>query len=60
LLSHMGLLFVPAGVGIITEASVFRREWFPILVAVIGSTLMGLAVTGWLMHRFAPKTTVES
>ena len=56
LVSHMGLLFVPAGVGIITEGDALRREWLPILAAVLGSTLIGLVATGWLMHRFAPKT----
>lgn len=55
LVSHLGLLFVPAGVGIITEGDVLRREWLPIVVALIGSTLVGLVATGWLMHRFAPK-----
>jgi holin-like protein len=56
LLSHMGVLFVPAGVGFVTETGLFRREWLPILAAAIGSTLIGLAVTGLLMHRFARKT----
>lgn len=56
LVSHMGLLFVPAGVGIITEGDTLCREWRPIVAAVVGSTLIGLIVTGWVMHRFAPKT----
>ena len=55
LISHMGLLFVPAGVGIIAEKDVLRREGLPILVAVIGSTLLSLAATGWLMHRLTMK-----
>jgi holin-like protein len=55
LVSHMGLLFVPAGVGIITEGETLRREWLPIVAALIGSTLIGLAATGWCMHRFAPQ-----
>ena len=55
LVSHMGLLFVPAGVGIIAEEDVLRREGLPILVAVIGSTLLSLAATGWLMHRLTMK-----
>ncbi len=55
LVSQMGLLFVPAGAGIITEGDVLRHEWLPIVAAVIGSTMIGLVVTGWFMHRFAPK-----
>ncbi len=59
LVSCMGLLFVPAGVGIITEGDALRREWLPIVAAVVGSTLIGLVVTGWLMQRFAPKPQLE-
>jgi len=55
LVSQMGLLFVPAGAGIITEGDALRHEWLPIVAAVVGSTLIGLVATGWLMHRFAPK-----
>jgi holin-like protein len=51
LLANMGMLFVPAGVGIIAEAGLLRTEWKPIVVAVIGSTLLGLMVTGFVMHR---------
>jgi holin-like protein len=55
LVSHLGLLFVPAGVGIITQGAVLRREWLPIVAALLGSTLVGLVATGWVMQRFAPK-----
>jgi len=55
LVSHMGLLFVPAGVGIITEGDALRREWLPMVAALVGSTLLGLVATGWIMHRFAPQ-----
>jgi holin-like protein len=51
LLANMGMLFVPAGVGIIAESGLLRTEWRPIVVAVIGSTLLGLMVTGFVMHR---------
>ena len=50
LIGHMGLLFIPAGVGIISEAGLLRAEWLPILVGLIGSTVFGLAVTGLVMH----------
>ena len=48
----MGLLFVPAGVGVITEGRVIGREWLPIAVAMMGSTLIGLAATGLVMSCF--------
>jgi holin-like protein len=50
LISHMGLLFVPAGVGVIAEAGVLRTQWFPILAALVGSTILSLMVTGLVMH----------
>ncbi|MBV8123351.1 MAG: CidA/LrgA family protein, partial [Paucibacter sp.] len=51
LIQAMGLLFVPAGVGVITEASLLRTEWLPIAAAVVGSTIASLAVTGLVLHR---------
>ncbi|MBB2205495.1 CidA/LrgA family protein [Gluconacetobacter takamatsuzukensis] len=50
LIANMGLLFVPAGVGIIAEAGVIRKEWLPIVVAVAGSTILSLIVTALVMH----------
>jgi len=51
LIVNMGLLFVPAGVGIIAELGVLRREWLAILAGLVISTLLGLAVTGLVMHH---------
>ena len=51
LISLMGLLFVPAGVGLIAEAHLLREEWLPILAALLGSTVLSIAVTGFVMHR---------
>lgn len=50
LIGVMGLLFVPAGVGIITELHLLREQWLPIVVALLGSTVLSLAVTGAVMH----------
>ena len=52
LLNHLGLLFVPAGCAVLTEGDVLRRNWIPILAALVVSTTLGLAVCGWIMHRF--------
>jgi holin-like protein len=51
LINVMGLLFVPAGVGIIAEAKLLQEQWLPILAAVLGSTLLSIIVTGVVMHR---------
>lgn len=45
LLRHLGLLFVPAGVGIILYLDLLRAEWLPIVVSLVVSTLLGMAVT---------------
>jgi holin-like protein len=53
LISNMGLLFVPAGVGVIAEFGVLRQNWLPILVGLVVSTVLGLVVTGLVMHRLS-------
>lgn len=50
LIRHMGLLFVPAGVGIVAELGLLRKEWLPVAAGLIGSTIAGLAVTALVMH----------
>ncbi len=51
LLRHFGLLFVPAGVGVITQLDVIGANWLALLVAIPVSTLLGLVVTGVVMQR---------
>jgi holin-like protein len=55
LIRNMGLLFVPAGVGVIAQAAVLKTEWLPIVAAVLGSTLLGLIVTALVMHWLLPR-----
>ncbi|HEY6003178.1 MAG TPA: CidA/LrgA family protein [Anaeromyxobacter sp.] len=55
LLSHLSLLFVPAGVGVILHASRLAAEWLPIAVSLVASTAATLAVTGWLAQRGSPR-----
>ena len=47
LLSHMALLFVPAGVGVMVYFDLISREWLPIVVATLVSTFVVMAATGW-------------
>ena len=53
LLRHLSLLFVPAGVGVVTQLGALRDNWLSILGAVAVSTTLGLAVTGWVMQRLS-------
>ncbi len=45
LLSHLALLFVPAGVGIIVHAQRLEGIWPLLLLVLIASTLLSVAVT---------------
>ena len=54
LLSHLGLLFVPAGVGVSLHLGLLRAEWLPIVAALIGSTIAGIIVTALVYDRLAP------
>jgi holin-like protein len=56
LLQHLSLLFVPAGVGIFVAAASLQGQWPAIIGAVIGSTLVTLAVTALVMRALAGKT----
>lgn len=51
LLRWMGLLFVPAGVGVMANAGPILAQLLPIVVAIAGSSLAGLIVTGVVMQR---------
>ena len=53
LLRHLSLLFVPAGVGIVTQLDAIERDWKAIVVAILVSTTLGLGVTGWIMQRLS-------
>jgi holin-like protein len=48
LLGHLGLLFVPAGVGVVLYLPLLARDWAPISLAVLVGTLLAIAATGRL------------
>lgn len=49
LLSHLSLLFVPAGVGAMLHFQRIGSEWLPISAALVLSTLLTLVVTAFVM-----------
>ena len=58
LLSHLSLLFVPAGVGMMVHFDRIADEWLPIGIALILSTVITMAVTALVMlgsSRLLPK-----
>ncbi len=48
LLGNLGLLFVPAGVGVVLYGPLLARNWAPLAVAVLVGTLLAIALTGRL------------
>jgi holin-like protein len=57
LLSWLGLLFVPAGVGIVANLALLRAARLPISVSLIGSSFLTLITTAWIMHRLSRRIT---
>lgn len=53
LLQHLSLLFVPAGVGVVTHIALVAEEWLPITVALVVSAVATIAVTALLMASLA-------
>jgi holin-like protein len=50
LLSHLSLLFVPAGVGVMLHFGRLGSEWLALAVALVASTLLTLAATALVMR----------
>ncbi len=45
IISHLSLLFIPAGVGVMTHFDRIEAEWLPITLALVFSTILTLALT---------------
>ncbi|MGB0672146.1 MAG: CidA/LrgA family protein [Rhodospirillales bacterium] len=57
LLGHLSLLFVPAGVGVVTHIDLVREQWLPLSAALVVSTVLTVAVTGLVMRALSPGVT---
>lgn len=53
LLSHLALLFVPAGVGVMLHLGTIARDGPAILAALLVSTWLAIGLTAWLFDRLA-------
>ncbi|MCK5165900.1 MAG: CidA/LrgA family protein [Rhodospirillaceae bacterium] len=49
LLSHLSLLFVPAGVGVMMHMHLLANEWQAISVALVASTALTVLITAAVM-----------
>ncbi len=59
LLRNMALLFVPAGVGVVTQLDVLARNWLPVACALVVSTALGLLTTALVMQFLAASSAGE-
>jgi holin-like protein len=50
LLSHLSLLFVPVGVGVMTHLALLSQYGLRIGIVLVLSTWVSLAVTAWVMR----------
>ncbi|MDR3535394.1 MAG: CidA/LrgA family protein [Acetobacteraceae bacterium] len=55
LLIWMGLLFVPAGVGLMEHVDLIEAQLLPITVGLVGSSLAGVIVTGLIMQHLVAR-----
>ena len=55
LLRHLSLLFVPAGAGIVAAGSSIGGQWPALIGALVGGTLITLAVSAALLRALSPK-----
>jgi holin-like protein len=56
ILSHLSLLFVPAGVGVVQRLDVLAANALAIVSALVVSTILTLGVTGWVFSVVARRT----
>ena len=59
LLSHLALLFVPAGVGVMLHFRLLGDDWLPIAMALIFSTIATILTTAWVMQLLVRRTKGE-
>jgi holin-like protein len=59
LLSHLSLLFVPVGVGVMTHLGLVGQYGGRMLLVIVLSTWIGLAVTAWVLYHLSPKDTED-
>lgn len=55
LLSHLSLLFIPVGVGVMTHLSLLGQYGLRMLAVLVLSTLAGLGVTVLTLHWLRPR-----
>jgi holin-like protein len=55
LLRNLGVLFVPAGVGVIAYLPIIAAQWWVILLVLLVSVCATVAVTGLVVTKLSPR-----
>jgi holin-like protein len=55
ILGHLGLLFVPAGVGVMLHVGLIAAWWAPLLLALVLSTAVTVVCVAWLFSRWSKR-----
>jgi len=55
ILSHLSILFIPGGVGVMLYLPRLAQEWLPILASLIVSTMLTLIVTALVLRALRRK-----
>ena len=58
LVANIGFFFVPPGVAVMLYFDIIKAQFVPIVVASVVSTVLVLAVTGWV-HQFYGKAKAK-
>ena len=58
LLTHLSLLFVPVGVGVVAHLALLQQYGMRMLVAIVVSAWIGLAVTALVLRALLPREDV--
>jgi holin-like protein len=57
LLQNLGVLFVPAGVGVIAYLPLLEAQWWIIAVVLLVSVCATIAITGLVVTWLSPRST---
>jgi len=55
ILSHLSILFIPGGVGVMLYLPRLAQEWLPILASLVISTMLTLIVTALVLRALRRK-----
>lgn len=56
LLGSLALLFIPAGVGVITALDLIQQHWLPIGLALFAASILSIMICGIVMQRLGGRS----